>query len=414
MKEEIVGFDRAPQSIIKNIDERELSQLACDYINFKQTDKKLSREDLETFLGDCLTDIEGNIQSKTFQQLASLPFNFIVNTTYTNFFVNQFKSLNKSPETAYYNFKGDKVDLVNSITTDELGTELNPFIYNLFGSVDDAASLVISENDLVQFVINIISKNPGLPANVKSELANQDKCFLFIGFGFLAKNWYFRILLQALESNNKGRMSYALECINDIQNDEDPTVLFFRDELKVSLYYYNQQEFIDTLTTTYNAYAEKRKATGGDKVVLNDAPKAFISYKSEDFVFVNDVCQKLKQQGINAWLDRERLQGKWEPSIAAEITNSDAFILMQSQQVKNNPVNYVNVEIKQALDKARYFQPESDFIFPTYIDSTQSLLTDYPLLSQINSYNLSNPETIEQLAKDIKRSYERNKRKRAA
>ena len=414
LKEELRQLDRLPAFVADHLDDRELSQLACDYINYKGIDKKINRDDLENLLADFLNETQTKLSSDAFTKLAALPFTFIVNTSHTNFFSTSLAQYDKSPESAYYNFRGKKIDLVESVNTDELGTKLHPFVYNLFGSTKEPSSLVLSENDLVQFIINIISKNPGLPANVKSELANQEKSFLFLGFGFLGRNWYFRILLQALESNNKGRMSYALECINNIQNNEDPTVLFFRDELKLSLYRYDQKDFIDTLVTSWNAYQQKKKGQGIENAVAENSPRAFISYKSDDFEKVNTIAQRLKAQGINVWIDRERLQGKWAPSIANEITSSDVFVLMQSGQLKNTPVNYVHVEIKHAMEKAGYYANEADFIFPAYIDDSGSVLADYPLLANINSYDLSKEEKIDQLAKDIKRSYERNKRKRAA
>jgi len=413
LKQEIKDFDRIPSSLT-DLESRELSQLACDYINFKQTDKKLSRDDMEYMITEYLSEIQASIKSDSFTRLSDLPFSFIVDTNFTNFFFNQLCNADKQPQNAYYNFRGDKVDLINTTTSDGLGTKSQPFIYNLFGSIEDASSIVLSENDLVQFVINIISKNPGLPANVKSELANQEKSFLFLGFGFLAKNWYFRIFLQALESNNKGRMSYALECIDNIANDEDPAVLFFRDELKVSLYRYDQKTFVESLANNYAAYIEKKKLSNPEKMNAENAPKAFLSYKREDFSTVSAVCQQLKQLGINVWMDKNDLQGKWEPSIANGIAQADAFILIQSQALKNSPVNYVNVEIKEALERSRYYLSESDFIFPSFIDSDTSILFDYPSLAAINSYDLTRVDKIEQLAKDIKRSYERNKRKRAA
>lgn len=409
IKEEIRSFDRLPNSLLGQLDYRELAQLAGDYINYKEVDRKISREDLETLLSDYFNEVKSDIKSDYFTKLASLPFTFIVNTGYTNFFQDQLIQLDKMPDSSYYNFRGNKVDLVQSSAGDSLGTELHPFVYNLFGCIDNPCSMVISENDLIQFVINIISRNPGLPANVRSELANQQKSFLFIGFGFLSKSWYFRILLQALESNNKAKMSYALECVNNIQNDQDPTFLFFRDELKVSLYYFDQKKFIETLVERYNKYYGSVPISQP-----SDAPTAFISYKSEDYERVNEICQRLKKQGIDVWIDKERLQGKWEASIASQISNSDAFILMQSRQVKNSPINYVNVEIKEALNRSRYYASDADFIFPSYIDTKESIITDYPSLLSINSYDLTQPDKIDQLAKDIKRSYERNKRKRAA
>ncbi len=400
---------------IRNIQERELSQLAGDYINYTDVNRSLSRESLENILINYFDDVRQQIQSPSFVELCSLPFYFIVDTNYDTFFSDQLYKHNKSPQTAYYNFKGNKIDLVETLTDDTIGTERHPFVYNLFGRTSYPSSLVVSENDLIQFVINIISKNPGLPANIKSELANTEKCFLFIGFGFLAKNWYFRILLQALESSNKGRMSYALECIDNISNDEDPTILFFRDELKVSLYHYDQQKFIETLVESYKSYADKRKSDTVQDASLYDVPKVFISYKSEDYDTALNIYTKLKKLGLNPWLDKKRLSGMWEENIAKEINQSDSFLLVQSRSLKENPVNYVNIEIKTAIAKAKYYQPESDFLFPTFIDSGDSILKDkYQFLNEINSYDLTVTEKLDQLAKDIKRSYERNKRKRAA
>lgn len=412
IKKEIKFFERLPAHITNQLEYRELSQLACDYINYKQLDRKMSREEMETLLIDYLAEMEMEIESDTFEKLATLPFTFIVDTNYTNFFSNILRNANKTPVNAYYNFKGNRVDIVTA--GDTLGTELSPFVYNLFGSPDDAASLVISENDLIQCVINIISRNPGLPANIKSELANQEKIFLFIGFGFIAKNWYFRILLQVLETSNKGRMSYALECINDIQNDEDPTVLFFKDELKLSLYRYEPKKFVDDLKANYDAYIAKKQGTNTAKLKLDDAPKAFISYKSEDLAEVNNICKRLQQQGVEVWIDKNDIQGKWEPSISRGIENANAFILIQSRNLKMNPITVVNGEIKAAFHKAHtLYQKEEDFIFPAFIDSSDSVL-DHDELKTINSYDLTRADKIDQLARDIKRSYERNKKTRAA
>src|ERR1700712_70781 len=86
LKDELQYFDRLPAFVSNNLEERDLSQLACDYINYKGADKKIARFDMESMLADHLNEMENNIKSDLFLKLAALPFNFIVNTNYTGFF----------------------------------------------------------------------------------------------------------------------------------------------------------------------------------------------------------------------------------------------------------------------------------------------------------------------------------------
>ena len=68
LKEELQSFDRVPAFIANHLDERELSQLACDYINYSGPDKKIARFDLETLVPDYLTEIETRVQSEYFEK----------------------------------------------------------------------------------------------------------------------------------------------------------------------------------------------------------------------------------------------------------------------------------------------------------------------------------------------------------
>ena len=145
--------------------------------------------------------------------------------------------------------------------------------------------------------------------------------------------------------------------------------------------------------------------------VPEDAPKAFISYKSEDYKQAQEIFERLRGNGIDAWLDKERLSGNWGEHIAKEILSSDSYILIQSQNLMMNPINYVNVEIKIALEKAKYFNKLDDFIFLAYIDSTDSILQNSEL-KDIHSMDLTRLDKIDELGKEIKRSYERNKKRK--
>ena len=85
--------------------------------------------------------------------------------------------------------------------------------------------------------------------------------------------------------------------------------------------------------------------------------------------------------------------------------------MIQSQNLLLNPINYVNVEIKKALERAKYFNKLDDFIFLAYIDSADSILQNSEL-ENIHSMDLTRLDKIDELGKEIKRSYERNKKRK--
>ena len=69
--------------------------------------------------------------------------------------------------------------------------------------------------------------------------------------------------------------------------------------------------------------------------------KVFISYAREDEDIAKKLYSDLKKEGINAWLDIEKLPpgGRWGREIKQAIENSDYFITLLS---KNNPQTLSN------------------------------------------------------------------------
>jgi hypothetical protein len=419
---EVSDYSRLPVFYDRNFTQKDLCQLARDFIFYSDSNQTKSREDLETLISE-FYDLSPNITSEYFALLASLPFYFIVDTNYGNIFFDLMKGMNKKPKKGYYNYKGPQVPVSNiSASYKKIGTEQEPYIYNLYGSIEELKSLAISDFDLIQLLSNIISKTPGLPGDVRAELAHEETSILFIGFGILSKNWYFRILLHALTSGNKKTMSYALDYLSNINYDQDPTVLFFKDELKVCLYHYDQKTFIETLISKYDSFrkrqAEKMEInSGNNQISLKEEIKVFISYKREDIQVVKSIVERLESNYITVlWDQSNDFTGAWKKRIEELIDNSDAFILMQSSNLKNETVNYVNVEIRLAIERANRYPRLDNYLFPAYIDSDTSRLTesDFAFIKDINNWDLSTPENIDRIIKEIIRNKERNKKNNAA
>ena len=71
-----------------------------------------------------------------------------------------------------------------------------PLVFHLFGTLDHPDSLVITEDDYFDYLINV-SLNPVLiPAMVQRRLADSALVFL----GFRLEEWDFRVLLRSLLS----------------------------------------------------------------------------------------------------------------------------------------------------------------------------------------------------------------------
>jgi hypothetical protein len=103
----------------------------------------------------------------------------------------------------------------------------------LFGTFDDPNWLVLSENNLLDFITAIISDRPKLPDSLRNALRN--KTFLFVGFGI--RYWYIRVILKLLiKTMGIPRGSFALESLGELEPEErKQTILFYSRGTRVEI-----------------------------------------------------------------------------------------------------------------------------------------------------------------------------------
>lgn len=68
-----------------------------------------------------------------------------------------------------------------------------PLIYNMFGSVAEEDSLIVTHDDLFEFLFSLIGETSQLPLELKHQF-NEAKIFIFLGFDF--EKWYLKLLLR--------------------------------------------------------------------------------------------------------------------------------------------------------------------------------------------------------------------------
>ncbi|MFN8381797.1 MAG: toll/interleukin-1 receptor domain-containing protein [Anaerolineales bacterium] len=97
--------------------------------------------------------------------------------------------------------------------------------------------------------------------------------------------------------------------------------------------------------------------------------KAFLCHTSTDKLAVQSLYQQLLADGIDAWLDQEKLLPgqKWQDEIPKAIKSSDIVIVCLSKNSTNKD-GYIQKEIKYALDIAEEKAEGSIYIIPARLE----------------------------------------------
>lgn len=96
----------------------------------------------------------------------------------------------------------------------------------------------------------------------------------------------------------------------------------------------------------------------------------FISYVHEDKRFVEFLAGILKANGMNVWLDKEKLSpgARWKTAIREAIGNGAFFISVHSKQREARVVSYANEELTLAIDEIRKRSTSTTWFIPVVID----------------------------------------------
>ncbi len=129
---------------------------------------------------------------EVYNLLAMLPVSIIINVNPDNFIQKALREQGKQCMSLHYNFRRETV---NSIDIEKISVE-NPLVYNLFGSLDETESIVLTEEDQLEFIRNVVKDDPRIPEEILGQFDHR-KTYLF--FGFDLENWQFRLLLDGLK-----------------------------------------------------------------------------------------------------------------------------------------------------------------------------------------------------------------------
>ena len=342
------------------------------------------REDLELTVQDFYAR-EGESTTDFHRDLAQLPFRLCVSASPDSLMLNAFKEANKTPQKAYYSFKQTNDARPCSPSSDR------PLVYYLFGHFEDARSLVLTEGDLIEFLVAIVRGSPPVPDQVRSILADPAASFLFLGFGF--HNWYLRVLLQVM--NVYGHRSKAI-AFEDTQFFVHPehgqAVGFFSGDRLIDFRPLRWEIFAHQLRVTYEISTPKKTldATPAARSSSSNTPKVFLSYASEDREAIEELAGKLETRGINVWQDKQDLRAgdNWNQVLLDVIARRvDYVVVVQTSTMTLATRGVFHREIEAALvqqaEMGEFEGQKLRFLIPVRIG-------DCPLLSSLKAFHVIN------------------------
>jgi hypothetical protein len=148
-----------------------------------------SRSDLV----DAITQevVPGKAPSPMLRALARLDFPLVITTNYDQLFEQALRDAGKQPRVAVY-----QPGRVRTTIYADPATPASPVIYKLHGDIGERGSLVVTDEDYIQFVLRMSDKKPydPIPLSLKDALTSYKT--LFVGYSLLDYN--LRLLLKTL------------------------------------------------------------------------------------------------------------------------------------------------------------------------------------------------------------------------
>ncbi len=318
-------------------------------------------EEVEEFYGE-----KEDATSAFHLDLASIPFEHCIQISPDRLLASAFKQVGKQPIEAYYHFRTGAIHY-NDDQRHTTGNTSQPLVLSLNGSGSCGDSVVLTETDLLNFLINITRDRQSLPSSLLAKLGDPKTTFLFVGFGF--HRWYQRVVLHVLRGDalsNKGLLrSIALEHPARFSEIEETN----------SITFFDAEHALDFTGASFEEFSSELKQRLGEEMPLtsvqettpdHDAPIVFLCYDSRDEDEVEALAAQLRTHGLNVWRDHDSLRGGEQCVIQVEhmISNViDYFAVMHTHNFAQGE-SYARREVSLALARKNKFPEAWSFIIP--------------------------------------------------
>lgn len=130
--------------------------------------------------------------------LAALPLPIYITTNYDSFMTEALKKRQRDVQPEVCRWKKSLMDETSFLSDDFSPSVASPSVFHLYGYASNAASLVLTEDDYFQFMINVATDATStiVPKRIQRAMANASLLLL----GYRLDDWDFRVLFHLLAS----------------------------------------------------------------------------------------------------------------------------------------------------------------------------------------------------------------------
>jgi hypothetical protein len=254
-------------------------------VSEKQYETALDKKSSSTYT---VTDMARDLGYLNFREqrdhplsiLARLPFRVYITTSYHSFLEVALEQYDKKPVSEIYPWNPDPKRPYTSIFQKEPGFEpkdRRPLVYHLYGRDDDPNSLVLTENDHLDFLVQLAddkgqtvisgtAASPGLPTIVTNALTYNSSPLLL---GYSLQDWDFRVLFRGLVASKKYQRDGEGICIQvKVARDQEELIrqnlqnyLLKTSKLKIYWVVSSPGECLQELETIWRPGAARNEAS---------------------------------------------------------------------------------------------------------------------------------------------------------
>ncbi len=252
-----------------------------------------------------------------------------------------------------------------------------PFVYHLLGRLSASPTYVISDEDVLEFVCVLQSRNYA-PEKLFGELEHCH--LLLLGGGF--SDWLTRLFLRLAKRRRLSEPRDVGETLADLRAPQQPDLVFFLQQVssRTRLFAGGAESFVDELHRRWmarNKPAAPAASTGGPARIAPPTREmadqaVFISYAREDLAAVQQLKAGLDAAGINAWFDLDRLESgdDFARKIRGNVARCSYFIPVISATTQRRVEGWFRREWNWAVDRTEGMAAGARFILPVCIDDT--------------------------------------------
>ena len=252
-----------------------------------------------------------------------------------------------------------------------------PVVFNLFGRFCTRPEYALHEEDSLEFIHGLVSRDVTPPDWLMSRVRDHDLLLL----GVHLPDWLERFVLRTANRERLRKAGRAYYVARELEPSAAALALFFQrfgGDSRLNVYRGTAIEFVGEL---HRRWLERHPApvagaaeTPGEAAAPRNG-SIFISYDWQNLAAVERLHAALAELSDgDVWFDRRRLQpgSAWESEIASQIRHGvKLFVAVLSDLTERKPGNegVVFAEWRAALERARGVITPRTFILPVVVDA---------------------------------------------